>query len=64
MTAVVDEEALSEYERAYLEFAGKFDATFIAYHWYDNCKIFRVEHNEVGALEIDCELLLIRPVLC
>jgi len=61
MKAVVGEEALSEDEHKYLEFADKFEDTFIRQSPYENRKIFGVEDNEVGTLEIAWELLRIFP---
>jgi len=61
MKAVVGEEALSEDDHKYLEFADKFEAQFIAQDRYENRKIFGVEDNEVGTLEIAWELLRIFP---
>jgi V-type H+-transporting ATPase subunit B len=61
MKAVVGEEALSDDELKYLEFADKFEVTFIAQDRYENRKIFGTEENEIGTLEIAWELLRIFP---
>merc|ERR1712160_174596 len=61
MKAVVGEEALSEDEHKYLEFADKFEAQFVAQDRYENRKVFGVEENEIGTLDIAWELLRIFP---
>jgi V-type H+-transporting ATPase subunit B len=61
MKAVVGEEALSDDEKKYLEFADKFETGFIKQDAYENRKIFGLEENEKGSLEIAWELLRIFP---
>jgi len=61
MKAVVGEEALSEDEHKYLEFADKFEAQFVTQDPYENRKVFGVEENEIGTLDIAWELLRIFP---
>jgi len=61
MKAVVGEEALSDDDLKYLEFAEKFETQFIQQGPYENRKIFGLESNEQGSLDIAWELLRIFP---
>jgi len=61
MKAVVGEEALSEEEHKYLEFADRFEQVFVQQGPYENRKIFGIEENEIGSLELAWELLRIFP---
>jgi len=61
MKAVVGEEALSEEEHKYLEFADRFEVEFIKQGPYENRKIFGIEEGEIGSLELAWELLRIFP---
>merc|ERR1712087_1065510 len=61
MKAVVGEEALSEDEHKYLEFTDKFELKFLAQDPYENRKIFGLDENEQGSLELAWQLLRIFP---
>merc|ERR1711879_116724 len=61
MKAVVGEEALTEDEHKYLQFCDQFELQFVAQGPYENRKIFGLDENEKGSLDIAWELLRIFP---
>jgi len=61
MKAVVGEEALTEDDHKYLTFTDKFEFNFIKQEPYENRKIFGLDDNEKGSLELAWELLRIFP---
>jgi len=61
MKAVVGEEALTEDEHKYLQFCDRFETEFVAQGPYENRKIFGLDENEKGSLDVAWELLRIFP---
>jgi V-type H+-transporting ATPase subunit B len=61
MKAVVGEEALTEDEHKYLQFCDQFELQFVMQGPYENRKIFGLDENEKGSLDIAWELLRIFP---
>jgi V-type H+-transporting ATPase subunit B len=61
MKAVVGEEALTEDDHKYLQFTDDFEFKFVKQDPYENRKIFGLDENEQGSLELAWQLLRIFP---